>query len=269
MRRPTTEKHRDAKEATTIINANNWFGNFSTSCVFFRNLSISGARAAAPATRNGLVTLFPVHISTTIWRHNIRMRPHCARACTHNIIPLPQSSPKDKLRRNNYPGKPSQTRTTYLLLCKRGKYHLHNKDQRVFCPQMTVWPEVRSQIDVNARKIERLEENSLPRARPWGWQQDFVQCFFHTLEKLERRNWCTSLHQKGHTPAQLPDPVLQLVHAFLKHLSAPHHMFHKNLNFWSGYWQQFTTNVDLQVIMVSCNLHQSLYNLVKSSGWRE
>jgi hypothetical protein len=42
------------------------WGDLSFSFMLFRPLSIASANAAAPATRNGLVTLFAVHINKTI-----------------------------------------------------------------------------------------------------------------------------------------------------------------------------------------------------------
>lgn len=47
--------------------ANALFGNFKRSCNLSISRSIKGARAAAPANRNGLVTLFPPHMRIHIF----------------------------------------------------------------------------------------------------------------------------------------------------------------------------------------------------------
>lgn len=64
---PTTVKQEEAKIATTSMKAKARFGSLNPCCTFFNPLSITGAKAAAPATLKGLVTLFPVHMRITIW----------------------------------------------------------------------------------------------------------------------------------------------------------------------------------------------------------
>lgn len=51
---------------TTSANAYTGFGNLKWFCIFLSPLSINGANVAAPATLNGLVMLFPLHIKITI-----------------------------------------------------------------------------------------------------------------------------------------------------------------------------------------------------------
>ncbi|KAH7571423.1 hypothetical protein JRO89_XS04G0048000 [Xanthoceras sorbifolium] len=65
MSNPTTVRH----DAATIETSANAYTNLETSnsyWIFFGPLSIKGGNAAAPAARNGLVMLFPVHKKITI-----------------------------------------------------------------------------------------------------------------------------------------------------------------------------------------------------------
>ncbi len=93
IKTPTTERQSDANDATTIMNAKAWLGRFRTFWVFFKNLSINGARTAAPATLSGLVTLLPVHISITICKTGRQWMDQTSRVqfCTT------QSGPKNRL----------------------------------------------------------------------------------------------------------------------------------------------------------------------------
>lgn len=66
---PTTVKQAAATMLTTSTNAYTRFLNLKYFWIFLKHLSIMGANAAAPPTRNGLVMLFPVHIMITICSH--------------------------------------------------------------------------------------------------------------------------------------------------------------------------------------------------------
>lgn len=64
--KPITVKHEAATMATTSANAQTRSGKLKYLWTLLRPWSIKGANAAAPATRNGLVTLLPAHIISTI-----------------------------------------------------------------------------------------------------------------------------------------------------------------------------------------------------------
>lgn len=69
MSKPIMVKHVPATIVTTKAKAYTRLGKFKYFCILFSPLSMAGARAAAPATLNGLVTLFPVHIAIIICRY--------------------------------------------------------------------------------------------------------------------------------------------------------------------------------------------------------
>lgn len=69
MSKPIMVKHVPATIVTTKAKAYTRLGKFKYFCILFSPLSMTGARAAAPATLNGLVTLFPVHIAIIICRY--------------------------------------------------------------------------------------------------------------------------------------------------------------------------------------------------------
>lgn len=73
IKRPTAEPQSTINKMTRKRNADASSCNFKVFCVFFNTLSMNGARAAAPATRKGLVKLFPVHIDIIPPRHAFRL----------------------------------------------------------------------------------------------------------------------------------------------------------------------------------------------------
>lgn len=69
MSKPIMVKHAPATIPTTKAKAYTRVGKLKYFWILLSPLSMAGAKAAAPATLNGLVTLFPAHIAIIICRY--------------------------------------------------------------------------------------------------------------------------------------------------------------------------------------------------------